>query len=144
MKVMISTPLLIIILISVVSIATLLLRRSLSAAVSVPSEHPRLDKAGVITNWILGILYLPLSLVFFLLGGMASEICMDSMTPVKEVLCAVLSIMALFPVFISAGGILASILLRRKGASLRSFAIQFAGMIYCCVMFLLISLLYLI
>ena len=55
-----------------------------------------LDKAGAVTNWILGILYLPLSLFFFLLGGMSSEIFMEDRSVVRDALCYVLSIMSIF------------------------------------------------
>ena len=101
-----------------------------------------LDKAGAVTNWILGIMYLPLSLFFFLLGGMSSEIFMEDRSVVRDALCYVLSIMSIFTFFISEGGILASIHLRRRGDSRKSFAVQFVGLAYFGVMFLLIALLY--
>ena len=89
----------------------------------------KLDTAGFITNILLGLLYLPLSIVGYLFG-MVSEGFMEGSTPMQDLLCDSITILGVLTPVVAFGGILCSALLRRQKRSGLSFLTQFAGLIH--------------
>ena len=93
------------------------------------SKKPVLDVIGVITNILLSIIYIPLSLVGSLMG-MLSEGYMYNTTLLQTVICDVITILCLFTPLVCLGGIVSSALLRIRGRSIPSFWVQFSGIFY--------------
>ena len=88
----------------------------------------KLDKAGFICNTILSILYIPVSFFSFL-SFMASELTIGSTNRVFIILINIYCLISmLIPLFCIAG-ILISVILRKKGHSVLSFAVQFLPLI---------------
>ena len=100
----------------------------------------KLDRAGIITNVVLAILYIPLSVVFGL-SGMVGEGYINNSSPAQDVLIQVITIMGFYTPLMSLGSILSSVLLRRKGSSTRSFAMQFTALGYMVIVVILTALL---
>lgn len=86
--------------------------------------YSKLDKAGRITNIILIPTYLCLSPLYLFLGMIASP-RYDGFLGILGWIVAVISASAALPCGIGLG---LSVLLRKKGKSKQSFAVQFAGM----------------
>ena len=98
--------------------------------------YGRLDKLGIITNFLLGIFYIPLSVfsvfsIFFLdnpPAGQAGSVL--SMGVLIGLLVTPISAIA---------GIFLSVAWRRAGRSVPSFIIQFAGLISFAIMLLFLT-----
>ena len=84
----------------------------------------KLDTIGTVFNVILGVLYCPLSL-FCLFLQMASASTIDATNEVYIALVNIFCIVALIIPFLCVAGIVASVILRKKGHSISSFVIQF-------------------
>ncbi|MBP3412642.1 MAG: hypothetical protein J6K89_05215 [Oscillospiraceae bacterium] len=102
--------------------------------------NSKLDTAGFITNILLGLLYLPLSIVGYLFG-MVSEAYMEGSTAVQNFLCDSITILGVLTPVVAFGGILCSALLRRQRRSKLSFLTQFSGLIHLAVCICLIIIL---
>ena len=100
----------------------------------------KLDRAGAVTNVILGILYSPLSLVGSLFG-MVGEGYINNSSPAQDVLIEVITILGFYTPLVSLGSILTSVLLRNRGCSRYSFVIQFAALVYFGILLALTALL---
>ena len=90
----------------------------------------KLDIAGSITNIILCVLYIPLSVFGCMFGPVVSEGCMFDTTAAQETLCRIISVLGAVTPVVAVGSIVASILLRRRGRSVLSFVIQFFPLLY--------------
>lgn len=99
-----------------------------------------LDKAGVITNIVLGVLYIPLSL-FGSLFGMVGEGYMNDPSLWRAVLCDVIMILGIYTPLVSIGSIVTSVLLRKRGCSVLSFGVQFSALVHLAIMGVLAALL---
>ena len=88
----------------------------------------RIDRIGKIFNFILGILYIPLSLFSWLLQ-MASESIIDAANPLYINLINIFCVIAFLIPLLCMAGILLSIVFRRKGRSVFSFVIQFLPLV---------------
>ena len=95
-----------------------------------------LDKAGRITNIILTVIYAGLS-PFYMFLGMISEGYRDG---ILGVLGWIVAIIIASAALICGLGIGASVALRKKGKSVLSFAVQFAGVIAIALAFVLYAL----
>lgn len=87
-------------------------------------EYTSLDKKGVITNIVLAVLYVPLSImgmftIFF------ADAPMDNYSALKKALLYAVCYLGLTVPGLSAGSIFISIILRKRGHSKTSFIIQF-------------------
>lgn len=88
----------------------------------------KLDTIGTVLNVVLGVLYCPLS-VFCLFLQMASESTIDATNEVYIALVNIFCIVALIIPFLCVAGIVASVILRKKGHSILSFIIQFVPLL---------------
>ncbi len=93
------------------------------------NANGKLDAAGFITNILLGLLYLPLSIISYFFG-MVSESFMEGTTPMQDFLCDSITILGVLTPVVAFGGILCSALLRKQKRSSLSFLTQFAGLIH--------------
>ena len=84
----------------------------------------KIDKLGRILNTILCVLYIPLSL-FSWLVQMVSVDTIDATNPLYITWINIFCIISFFIPLLCIAGIVASILLRRKGYSVPSFIVQF-------------------
>lgn len=84
----------------------------------------KLDKVCRVFNIVLGIVYVPLSLLSWLLQ-MASESTIGATNPVYITLIGISCVISFCIPFLCVGGILASVKLRKKGYSKLAFCIQF-------------------
>lgn len=89
--------------------------------------NPRkgLDRASMIINILLLILYIPLSLLGSL-SGMVSDGHFNA-TPVQSYMCDLITIVGICTPAVAYGGLFVSMKLRRAGHSLQSFLWQFCG-----------------
>lgn len=104
------------------------------------SKKPKLDVIGIITNIILGILYIPLSLAGSLIG-MVSEGYMYDPTWLQSLLCDTIMILGIFTPLVCIAGIVTSVLFRIRSRSVASFWVQFSGVLYIAFTLLLILIL---
>ena len=88
----------------------------------------KLDKIGTVFNIILGVSYIPLSL-FSLLFQMASESTIDATNPLYITLIEIFCIISFIIPFLCIAGIIASLILRKKGYSISSFVVQFLPLV---------------
>ena len=88
------------------------------------ATYTKLDKAGLITNILLMLVYLCLSPLFLFLGSLART-HYDGFLGVIGWIVAILSASAVLPCGVGLG---LSVMLRKKGKSKQSFAVQFAGL----------------
>lgn len=96
----------------------------------VPLDHKytTLDKIGLVTNILLAVLYIPLSLF-----GLFSVFAADSMFMYSELIQKIISFMILLGLilpFLSVASIVISVVLRKKGKSIASFLIQFVPIVH--------------
>lgn len=88
----------------------------------------KLDKIGTVFNIILGVTYIPLSLFSWLLQ-MASEGTIDATNPLYISLIEIFCIISFIIPFLCIAGIIASLILRKKGYSISSFVVQFLPLV---------------
>lgn len=100
----------------------------------------KLDRICTVTNVILGIAYIPLSIVGSL-SGMVGEGYIGNSSSAQDVLIEVITVLGFFTPLVSFGSILTSVLLRNRGWSRRSFAIQFTALAYLGILLALTALL---
>ena len=93
-----------------------------------PKPQSRLDAWGIITNVILGVLYIPISVIGCFMG-MVGEGYMYDPTALQSFLCDTIMLVGIFTPLVSFCGIVTSVLHRRRGRSGLSFFIQFSGII---------------
>ena len=86
--------------------------------------YTKLDKAGRITNILLILVYLCLSPLYLFLGSLARTHYKGFLGVIGWIV-AIISASAALPCGIGLG---LSVLLRKKGKSKKSFAVQFAGL----------------
>lgn len=89
----------------------------------------KLDKVGLVTNILLGILYVPLSMVAGLFG-MMGEGYINRSTPTQDFVISLITYLGFFTFLTAMGSILCSVLLRRWGYSVKSFWVQFGTLFH--------------
>lgn len=115
-------------------------RKNKKPAPAAVTPQRNLDRVTGVTNSILGILYIPLSL-FFSLSGMVSDGFVGKATPVQEAICNVITFLGVLTAPVAFGSLICSILSRQKGRSRLSFWIQFLPLLYIAVIIVLILIL---
>ncbi|MBQ7874881.1 MAG: hypothetical protein IJ306_06980 [Oscillospiraceae bacterium] len=101
-------------------------------AVPKKATYNKLDNAGLISNIILSVVYFPLSLL-----GFFSIFFTDNMSAYSEAIQTLIIIMVCIGVampFVSVLSIMSSVILRKRGKRIFSFAIQFLPLILFSVM----------
>ena len=88
----------------------------------------KLDKAGKVLNIVLGIVYIPLSFISWLLP-MVSESIIGATNPIFITLVEILCAISFAIPFLSVAGIVVSVILRIKGRSVVSFVVQFLPLV---------------
>ncbi len=83
----------------------------------------KVDKASKILNWILGVTYIPLSLISWLLQ-MVSEITIDATNPLYITIINIFCLISFIIPFLCVAGIIISIVLRARGRSTLSIIVQ--------------------
>ncbi len=99
-----------------------------------PKEHKLLDNVCALTNFIMVLLYVPISITG-LFAGMMGESFITSGTALQRVLCELVGILGVSTPVAAYGGLIVSVILRRQGHSLRSFLFQFSGVLYLAFVF---------
>ena len=97
----------------------------------------KIDKISKTSNIVLGVLYIPLSLISWLLQ-MVSESTMDATNPLYIGLIDTFCVVAFVIPLLCITGIVLSKVLREKGHSIWSFVIQFIPLIVFVVNLLLL------
>lgn len=88
----------------------------------------KLDKAGKVLNIVLGIVYIPLSFISWLLP-MVSESIISATNPIFITMIEIFCAVSFAIPFLSVAGIVVSVILRIKGRSVVSFVVQFLPLV---------------
>ena len=91
-------------------------------------EMNKIDKTGRILNWVLGIVYVPISFFSWLLP-MASDGTIDATNPIYISLVNIFCAIAFIIPFLCIAGIVISMVLRTRGRNILSIIIQFLPLV---------------
>lgn len=92
-------------------------------------QHIVLDQVGMLTNFLLVILYVPLSITGFFFGFVGEDF-MYSGTPLQLAVFDLIGFLGISTPVAAYGGLIVSAILRKYQLSLKSFLFQFSGVFY--------------
>jgi len=95
-----------------------------------------LDRVGLVTNILLAILYIPVSVTGFFFG-MVGEAFIHTGTSLQLAICDFVGYLGIATPVAAYGGLIVSVILRKFELSLHSFLYQFSGLIYLLFLYVL-------